>query len=314
MTDRVTIAVCTYNRAGNLVRLIRALREQESDLPLEILVVNNNSTDETEEVVTAFFETAGPPVRLVNENRQGIVPARNRAIAESLESRYLAFIDDDELPGRTWIRAAVDALAGEGAQCAGGRIDVRLPAGSRPRWLEDELLYFLGKVDNGPEPFWITDRTTPVWSGNVAYRTSVFRDGLRFDRRYDRKGRGVGGGSDDILFRELLARGARIRYRPDMIIEHLVDPWRLKRLYFLELHYKAGWKAGRWGERAADRSVCGVPLFLVRHAYRQLVKTIPPFLFLRKGSTRLAMNSAHAVGMIVGRYRSWNELSKGGAL
>jgi len=305
LKDRMTVAVCTYNRADGLVRLIRALRERESNLPVEILVVNNNSTDRTEEAVGALSRTPGAPVRLVNEARQGIVHARNRAIEEALESRYLAFIDDDELPGRNWIRSAQDALTREDARCAGGRIDVRLPSTGRPRWLEDELLFFLGKVDNGPEPFWITDRSTPVWSGNVAYRTSVFRDGLRFDRRYDRQGQEVGGGSDEILFRELLARGVRIRYRPDMAIEHLVEPRRLRRRYFLELHYRAGWKAGRWSGGGEERSVCGVPLFLIRQAYDRCTQAILPFVLLRKDSTRLAMNSAHAFGMVVGRARRW---------
>lgn len=310
MTDRMTIAICTYNRAERLMRLIRVLQEQAAGLPVDILVVNNNSTDHTEESVGTFLRSPGPPVWLVNEKTQGIVHARNRAIEETLENAYMAFIDDDELPGKTWVRAAFDALNREGAQCAGGRIDVRLPATSRPPWLEEGLLYFLGKVDNGPEPFWITGHSTPVWSGNVAYRTSVFQEGLRFDRRYDRHGNEVGGGSDEILFRELLSRGARIRYRPDMAIEHLVDPWRLKRRYFLELHYKAGWKAGRWGEKTKERSVCGVPFFLFRHAYRQCVRAIPPFLLSRRGSIRLAMNSAHAIGMIVGKVQSWSNPSE----
>ena len=219
----LTVAVCTYNRASSLRELITELRMQECPVPFEILVVDNNSSDNTAEAVREFDGLRAPIVRYVKEERQGIVYARNCAIDNSKDSKYLAFIDDDELPCPGWLNAAVDALEREGADCTGGEIRVRLSVMKQPKWLEGELFGFLGKLKHGDASFWITDSSTPVWSGNIAYKTSIFSNGLRFDVRYNRAGNGIGGGSDAIMFRTLLECGAKIRYRHDMVIEHIVD-------------------------------------------------------------------------------------------
>lgn len=306
---KIVIAVCTFNRADKLPRLINALRLQACPIPCEILVVNNNSTDDTATVVQEFAEVPGHPLRLVTETAQGIVNARNRAIEESLQNEFLAFIDDDELPGQGWINAAVDALSNEKADCVGGKIIVDLSGFQRPKWLESELLNFLGKVDNGQWPFWIIDRTTPVWSGNVAYRTSVFSGGLRFDHRYNREGHAIGGGSDEIMFKALLEQKARIRYRPDMAIFHLVEKQRLKKSYFIRLHYKAGWKEGRWQlPHYQGRTVLGVPLFLPVQALKHWLKTLKMAASKQSGDVRQAMTSAYVTGMISGRLQKWKQL------
>ncbi|MBW1793717.1 MAG: glycosyltransferase family 2 protein [Deltaproteobacteria bacterium] len=306
----LTVAICTYNRGGRLPKLVMALRQQECPISFEILVVDNNSTDNTQVVLDKLAKMDGPAVRFVKEAKQGIVHARNRAIEESGNSTYLAFIDDDELPGSNWLNAAIDALERERAECVGGEIRVSLPFEERPFWLEGELLPFLGEVKNGPDPFWITDSSTPVWSGNVAYQTSIFSNGLRFDYRYNRQGHVIGGGSDEIMFHTLLDGGVRIRYRPDMLIEHLVERWRLKRSYFLKLHYKTGWRSGRWAHTEYGRTICGIPPFMMNQALRQWRKALPMVLRAERGGTRQAMNSAHALGLIIGRFRRWRESGK----
>lgn len=303
----LTVAVCTYNRAERLPRLVMSLQQQQCPISFEILVVDNNSTDNTQIVLAKLASMGGPSLRFVKETTQGIVHARNRAIEESRDSTYLAFIDDDELPGSNWLKAAVDALDREGAECVGGEIRVLFSVVERPGWLEDELLPFLGKVKNSSAPFWIKDRSTPVWSGNVAYRTSIFSDGLRFDHRYNRRGHAIGGGSDEIMFNVLLNRGVRMRYRPDMVIEHLIEKWRLKKSYFFKLHYKAGWKKGRWGCEEYGRTVCGIPPFMVMQAIRQWRRALPMLLLSRSGRIRQAMNAAYALGMIAGRFQRWKD-------
>ncbi|MBW2661431.1 MAG: glycosyltransferase family 2 protein [Deltaproteobacteria bacterium] len=299
--DFVTVAVCTYNRAGRLPELINALRQQECQFPFEILVVDNNSTDNTQDVLRQLAHIDGPPLRFVSEMRQGIVHARNRCIEETRNSAFLAFIDDDELPGHSYLKVAVDALKNEGAECVGGEIRVKLPNDPGPPWLTDELLGFLGKVKHSKEAFWISERSTPVWSGNVAYKTALFRDGLRFDERYNRAGKRIGGGSDAIMFWKLLESKRRIRYRPDMWIEHLIDPEKIRCRYFLKLHFSRGRKFGQYETRNYSHTLIGVPPFMVRQTLQHLVKTIRMIVFRQPGMVRQAMNSAYAVGSIWGR-------------
>lgn len=301
MTEKkITVAICTYNRADRLPALVDALRRQDCPIACEILAVDNNSKDNTRSVLMALAEESGTPLRYVKEGQQGIVYARNRAIEEAFGGNFMAFIDDDELPAAGWLNAAVEALDAEGADCVGGEIRACLPDESRPKWLSADLLGFLGEVRHGHESFWIESRATPVWSGNVGYRTSVFADGLRFNPRYNRVGEGIGGGSDEVMFNLLLEHGARIRYRPDMVIEHLVEDWKLRRGYFLKLHYAAGKKQGTWTETAYQREIFGIPPFMVAQAMRQMIKTIGMILRRKPDVLRQAMNVAHALGMMNG--------------
>ena len=301
MHEKVTMAICTYNRASMLPALVDAIRKQECSITFDTLFINNNSTDNTEEILRNVAIAQGPDIRYVNEKQQGIVFARNRAIEECRDSEYLLFIDDDEIPRPGILQAAVDALQA-GYDCVGGRVTVKLPDNKRPGWLKDNLLGFLAEVDYGDKEFQIKDASTPVWTANIAYRTALFDDGLKFSLRYNRQGKGVGGGSDLVMFNELLKRKVKMMYCPDMIVDHYVEPWRLKRSYFIKLHFTSGFKSGKWELEEFDKTLFGVPPFLFSQAAKHLLKTAVMYLSLRPNRLRQAMNSAHALGLIAGQY------------
>lgn len=303
----VTIAVCTYNRAAMLPRLVGALRAQACELPLRILVVDNNSSDATEDTLRRLAAEPGTHLDVVQEPHQGIVPARNRAIEESLGSQYLFFLDDDELPLPGWLQAGLSALTDASADCVGGRVRVRFESARRPRWLGDDLLGFLAEVDHGGKAFWIREEATPIWTANIAYRVDLFRKGLRFDSRYSRVGKGAGGGEDVIMFRRLLQQGARMRYVPEMAVEHFIEDWRLKRSYFLRAHYLSGLKYASHEMRPQPRSIFGIPLFLLGSAARLGLKALGKWLARDRGRLRHTMNFTHACGMIVGCHRRWSQ-------
>jgi glycosyltransferase involved in cell wall biosynthesis len=307
-TQTVIIAICTHNRAGRLPSLVSALRAQKCDLPFDILFVNNKSTDNTATVLDQLAQEHGAPLRYVQEDKQGITYARNRSIEESLAYDYMIVMDDDEIPMPGFIQAAVSALRDEGAECVGGVIHVQFESITRPVWLENNLLGFLGEVDHGPSSKWVKDSSTPIWSGNVAYRTALFKSGLRFDLRYNRKGVGVGGGEDAMMFQALLNLKVKIRYRPDMIVEHFVEPWRLKRSYFLRVHYVAGYKTGFYEFTRYPRELFGIPLFLLPQLMRHTLTTIAMYATGRNGTLRQAMNTMHAIGLIAGCFTRWRKM------
>ncbi len=298
----LTFAFCTFNRAERLPTLVAAMRAQVCPVPFEILAVNNNSADDTPAVLESLARQPGTPLRWVTETTQGIVAARNRVLAEALGSDILVFLDDDELPQPGMIAGAADAILNEGAQCAGGRVEVDFRGLVRPSWLGDELLGFLAAVDHGPVSFWIQDESTPIWTANVAYDMRVFRadPSLRFDKRYDRIGKGLDGGEDVQMFRALLQRGARMRYRPDMAVLHGVEPWRLRRSYFLRLHYRSGTRRGKMSLPDYGRRILGVPPFMISQFLAHSAKTARLALAGRPAVLRQAMNAAYALGMMVG--------------
>ena len=301
----LTVAFCTYNRAHRLDKLVRTLRAQACPIEFDILAINNNSADSTLEVLHSLQQQPGALLRVVTETAPGIVPARNRALAEAIDSDYLVFIDDDELPEPGWLVAAHDALAHEDAACAGGRIEIDFSDAPRPGWLDDEIAGFLGRLDHGTDAFWITNDRTPLWSGNIAYAMRLFRSDptLRFDARYNRAGDGLGGGEDAMMFRTLVEQGVRIRYRPDMAIRHGVDDWKLRRAYFLQLHYRAGVRVGQHALPDYPRTVFGFPPFLLDQALRHIGRAFSMQLVRRPGALRQAMNAAHALGCLAGYRR-----------
>ena len=298
----LTVAFCTFQRAARLEKLVAALREQTCPAPFDILAVNNNSPDNSLAILETLQRQPGPALRIVTEMTPGIVPARNRALDEAMGRTVLVFIDDDELPQPGFLEAAYDAIVNEGAQCVGGRIDVDFTPCNRPAWLDDEVAGFLGRLDHGAAPLWLTDDKTPIWSGNTAYAMQLFSENpdLRFDVRYNREGEGVGGGEDAMMLRALLALGTKIRYRPDMRVWHAVDSWKLKRRYFLKLHYQAGLRQAQFDFPDFKTALLGAPPFLFRQLLRHSVKTLALLLSGQPGLIRQAMNMSNALGIIVG--------------
>ncbi|MBS3963222.1 MAG: glycosyltransferase family 2 protein [Methylomonas sp.] len=304
----ITFAFCTFNRANRLEKLVSAIRHQIHPWPFEILAINNNSQDNTLDVLAALSKLPGAPLRFVTETKQGIVAARNRAIEESIGSDILIFIDDDEVPLPGLIAGACDAILNDGADCVGGRVRVDFSQYKRPAWLGDDLLGFLAEVDYGDYPFWITTSKTPVWTANIAYDMTIFRHdpSLRFDKRYDRKGKSVGGGEDLAMFNLLLKEQFKIRYSPNMIVLHSVEDWKLSRRYFIKLHFKSGEVFGRNEMPRYSNTLLGYPRFLISQLLKHFAKALIITFKNNPGKIRQYMNVAHALGCLAG-YKSKNK-------
>ena len=298
----LTVSFCTFKRADRLEKLVAALRAQSCPVPFEILAINNNSPDNTLEVLAHLQRQSGAPLRIVTETAPGIVPARNRALEEALDRDILVFIDDDELPQPGLLETAYDAIANEGADCVGGRIEIDFSPHGRPTWLDDEVAGFLGRLNHGNNSIWVIDERTPVWSGNIAYAMPFFRErpSLRFDQRFNRADEGIGGGEDAAMLGALLALGAKIRYRSDMTVHHAIDSWKLKRRYFVRLHYKAGIRFGQFSLPDFKKTIMGIPPFLISQFFAQCMKTLHLFLARKQGQVRQLMNAAHSLGSIMG--------------
>jgi hypothetical protein len=102
------------------------------------------------------------------------------------------------------------------------------------------------------------------------------------------------------MFKTLLERNVRIRYRPDMVVLHDVEPWRLKRGYFLKLHYRAGLRYGQYQLSDYPHTLFGMPPFMIASFFRQSLKAIGMHLTAQPGALRKAMNAAHALGSLQG--------------
>ena len=121
----VSVVIPVHNSAQYVERCIGALLDQS--LPpaqFEVLVVDNNSTDRSAELVRRYE----PGVRFLREDRQGAYAARNRGI-RAARGRVIAFTDPDCIPDRQWLRQALNALSA-GADVVLGRNDLPTAATS----------------------------------------------------------------------------------------------------------------------------------------------------------------------------------------
>ena len=148
----VSIAIATYNRADEVAKTLAGLaRLDTTGCPRqELLVIDNNSTEVTPQVVKRLASSFGGRLRYVREERQGLSHARNRAIGEA-RFEIVAYLDDDVDVDPAWLRHLSNSYASGDVAAVGGRAHL-VYAGPKPRWLGEPIEGLLAKVELGPEP------------------------------------------------------------------------------------------------------------------------------------------------------------------
>lgn len=245
---RITIAICTYNRAAYLKDTLADLAAQNAVAEeYEIVVVNNNSTDETL-VVCNEFEASFPGIafRMVTEHKQGLSRARNRAISES-KSPILLFIDDDVFLPENYIQTVLTHLDEEPeAHCAGGRIWVSFDEeenGQRPRWIPSELMPMFGLHNPGNEKMRYPSGNFPR-GGNMLIYKAVFDKFGTFDTRLGRTGSRLLGSEEKAFFERIRKEGVDLHYWPGMELTHRIGSARLTEDYLRKQSYGIGESEG----------------------------------------------------------------------
>ena len=135
-----SIIVCTYNRAGILQEVIKRLRGQNYPAEaFEILIIDNNSTDETKQIVQEIIAEPEPLLRYEKEERRGITYARNRG-AQVARFPYLAYLDDDCIVEADWLSNLVSGFdLDEKVSIVAGRITVDYSNQKIPNWIGDKI-------------------------------------------------------------------------------------------------------------------------------------------------------------------------------
>lgn len=244
----VAVLIATYNRATLLATTLDGLAASRTDSRLrwEVLVVDNNSTDDTRHVVVS--RQADYPVRLTYlfERQQGRSAALNSGIAATA-APLLLFTDDDVRVAPEWLESGAGALA-DGADYVGGPVSPiwEVPP---PRWLDltrHDLWGTVAILDYGREGFAFEDRRLVPLGANLGIRRSLVEraGGFRVDLGRTSSRRLLGQEVPELLARARAA-GLRGRYVPAMHVRHHIPASRLTRGYFRR------WWTGKGYSRAA---------------------------------------------------------------
>ena len=213
---RVTLAICTWNRAPFLRQTLAGIARQ--DYPpgaLEVLVIDNNSTDDTPAVVAAFAGGPHAP-RHVRETRQGLDYARNRGVAEAT-GEIVLFADDDILMEPDWIRqiaAPFSSPAGPRIGCVGGEVVPVFPDGL-PDWVREWHAPLAFRPEAGPLP----PQHSPM-GANFALPKRVLDQVGPFATGLDRQGTNLFGGGDGEMVRRVRAAGYEVWFAPAARVLH----------------------------------------------------------------------------------------------
>ena len=268
----------TFNRAELLGKALdSALAAAVPDgSEVCIVVVDNNSTDRTREIVAGYIERHGPRrVRYLFEPRQGRQFALNRGIADT-SSDIVAMFDDDEILESTWFEVIADCFKDQQIDFIGGpyRPDWSAPA---PEWLpENGYGGVLGIIDNGPtrRRYDSPGFGAMLSGGNSAIRRRALEKCGPYSDSYMYA-------EDRYMYGQLCKTGAVGYYIPELVIYHHIPEKRLNKAYFRH------WALTEGGNRGA---------FAVGDGARHWALGAPLWMWRRTAEAALRICLGHASG------------------
>lgn len=228
---KISVVICTYNREQFLPECLEHLKNQTAaPESFEIVLINNNSTDNTEAICLEFQEkNPALNVLYVVEKNPGLSHARNCGI-KSARGEIISFIDDDGFAIPEYVAILLEILedpANDSYISFGGKVIPRYGTGSDPKWISKYVDGLVSKVDLGDErkPF---DKKYPAGC-NMVFRKEFFEQygGFNVDlhTRSDEK----------FVFNKLKKAGLTTLYIPELKVEHFIDAYRVEKSFIVKL-------------------------------------------------------------------------------
>jgi hypothetical protein len=222
-THLLTVAIPTHNRAGLLRQTLESLTQVRlpAGFDWELLVVQNNCSDDTPTMLTEFF--ARLPLRALSDARPGVNNARNTAV-EASRGEHIIFTDDDTLVCEEWLSAYATAFTSfPDADVFGGPIVPRF-CSPPARWLLEilpEVEGAYGSLERRGCGDALSIGLHP-YGANMAFRTRVLHE-WPFNPTLGPKGNSRINGSETELILKLLANGHTGRWVESARVEHCIQ-------------------------------------------------------------------------------------------
>jgi len=265
---KISVVVCTHNRCNMLRDTLVSLAEMSvpNNLPWELVVVDNNSTDETKKAVESFIRSSRLNAKYVLECNAGLSYARNRGIMES-EGGVVSFLDDDVVVASDWLTEIWKAFEQFGAMCVGGRVLLH-GAPQMPSWWHQGFDVAVGKFDRGDNIIlYKNDDEELIGIGaNMSFRRMIFEKYGLFDTEMGRIGNQQRTGEETELVLRLRRNNELAVYYPAAVVYHCVANDRFSKRYLrLNAYHFGGWRYLSDLEAPSKSfKILGVPLWMYR--------------------------------------------------
>jgi len=233
---KVSVVICTYNRDKFIGTVLICLAAQTlSKNEYEIVIVDNNSTDETAEISKNFIQNY-PEVnaRYVLETNRGLSFARNRGIAEA-QSPVITYLDDDAEPVPGYLNEIVSFFETHpDAMGAGGKVIPKYAEGKEPDWMNKYLYGFVGYTDFGEHTKQFDKAMKYPTGCNMTYKKALLEQSGGFNNQLTFRS------DDKHIFYEVSKLTDKIFYLPKALVYHNIDDERLQFSSFKKLFLKTG--------------------------------------------------------------------------
>jgi glycosyltransferase involved in cell wall biosynthesis len=244
MGMHISIVICTYNRAVSLSSTLKSLASMiiPTGIHWEVVVVDNNSADQTREIAKEFLEKEGLNLIYLYEPTQGKSYALNRGL-KIVSGEIVAFMDDDVVVDKKWLQAVLEAIQQyQDYDGFGGRI-VSVWERDTPTWLGTmepyDCLKGTGYMrDDGTEDrdFSGTQNMVPC-GANMFFRIHALRENGLFRVDLGPFGGKPGAAEDTEYCFRMLNRGRQFMYVGKASVYHKVEADKLTRSYLTKWRY-----------------------------------------------------------------------------
>lgn len=247
----ISVVICSYNRADYIIHAIDSLYHQTLSKELyEVFVVDNNSIDNTEELVQAYIRQHHDyHIVYLTESAQGASFARNTGAAFA-RGKYLCFMDDDAIAEKHYLERIAQFMESHpDAAGMGGRIIPKyIP--EEPAWMSHFVSSLVGNFDYSLHPTPFAPGKYPLESNMVVLKGDFDAIGGFNTALPGVKGTLRIGGEGKDFFLRLQALGKQIYYDPQVMVQHIVEVKKLTPHYM----YRVASGIGR-GESVRTKAI-----------------------------------------------------------
>lgn len=238
----VSVVICCYNSEKVIAKTLQYLSKQktEKDISWEVVLINNNSIDNTVQVAkNAWDDSACAPFRIVEEATSGIIAARKKGVRVS-QYEYIIFCDDDNWLNPNYIQEAYEIMESDFSIGVLGGRGIPVFEEKQPSWMK----YFLSSYACGPQGEKngdITKNKKYAYGAGSVYRKSVLVQFLAImDIAPGRDSEKLSGGEDKLLGLLHVICEYKIKYNAQLTFSHFIPGKKINLKYLLLLTWHNG--------------------------------------------------------------------------
>lgn len=227
MLKSVSVIIPTYNRANLISRTLESFVAQNYPSPFEIIVVDNNSSDNTETVVMTYARKY-PIIKYIREDRQGVHYARNGAVKHA-KYDVLYFTDDDMIADPALLSNLIPTFdIDPEIATVGGRVLPHWEV-SPPKWILKYCVNGLLSLNLDDSPMIISTQLLNVYSCHQAILKAALIEAGGFNPE-NTQGNWVGDGETGLAIK-LLDLNYKMAYNGNSVIAHIIPQSRTTQSY-----------------------------------------------------------------------------------